>query len=103
MEADMRRPSRMDAVLQAAAETGVVLEVDGSYPRLDLDAQYVKRALDLGIKIAVDSDAHHAGELAYIDYGVLTARRGWATRADVANTWPWEEIEAYKARRTSRG
>ena len=92
----------MDAVLQAAAETGTVLEVDGSYPRLDLDAAYVKRAIDLGIKIAVDSDAHHPRELGEIDYGVLTARRGWATRADVVNTWPWEAIEAYKARKVAR-
>jgi DNA polymerase (family 10) len=92
----------MEAVLAAAAEQGVVLEIDGSYPRLDLDARHVKRALELGIKIAVDSDAHHPRELDGIDYGVLTARRGWATRADVINTWNWEEIEAYRASRRSR-
>ena len=89
----------MEAVLVAAADTGVVLEVDGSHPRLDLDAIHVKRALDLGIKIAVDSDAHHISELKEIEYGVLTARRGWATREDVVNTWSWEAIEAYKAGR----
>jgi DNA polymerase (family 10) len=93
----------MDAVLHAAAETGTVLEVDGSYPRLDLDAEYVKRALELGIKISIDSDAHHPRELDGVDYGVLTARRGWASRADVVNTWTWDEIEAYKARRDARG
>lgn len=89
----------MDVILEAAATSGVVLEVDGSYPRLDLDAEYVKRAIDLGIKIAINSDAHHPNELEGLDYGVLTARRGWASRTDVVNTWTWEEIEAYKARR----
>jgi DNA polymerase (family 10) len=93
----------MDAVLHAAAETGTVLEVDGSYPRLDLDAEYVKRALELGIKISIDSDAHHPRELDGVDYGVLNARRGWASRADVVNTWTWDEIEAYKAWREARG
>jgi DNA polymerase (family 10) len=92
----------MDAILDAAAESGVVMEVDGSYPRLDLDAEYVKQALDRGIKICVDSDAHHPSELNGVDYGVLTARRGWASRADVVNTWSWEEIEVHKARRAQR-
>ena len=80
-----------------------MLEVDGSYPRLDLDAEYVKRALDLGIKISIDSDAHQPRELDGVDYGVLTARRGWASPADVVNTWTWDEIEAYKAQRDARG
>jgi DNA polymerase (family 10) len=89
----------MNAILQAAAKTGTVLEVDGSYPRLDLDAMYVKQALERGIKICVDSDAHHPRELDGVDYGVLTARRGWASKADVVNTWSWDEIEAYMAGR----
>ncbi len=76
-----------------------MLEVDGAYPRLDLDAVHVKRAIELGIKIAIDSDAHHASELAHMDYGVLTARRGWATIEDVVNTWPWEEIETLRRSR----
>lgn len=92
----------MEAVLDAAASQGVILEIDGAYPRLDLDARHVKRALELGIKIAVDSDAHHPHDLAGIDYGVLTARRGWATRADVINTWSWDEIEAYRMSRRKK-
>jgi DNA polymerase (family 10) len=93
----LRRPGAdldMDAVLTAAAETGTVLEVDGSYPRLDLDAEYVKRAIDLGIPIAIDSDAHKPSELAGIEYGVLTARRGWAQAEHVVNCWPWAEVVA---------
>jgi len=88
----------MDQVLEAAAETGTVLEVDGSYPRLDLDAEYVKRAIDMGIRIAIDSDAHKPAELSGIEYGVLTARRGWASDADVVNSWPWEQVAAQVTR-----
>jgi DNA polymerase (family 10) len=91
----------MEAILDAAAQSGVVMEVDGSYPRLDLDAEVVKQALERGIKIAIDSDAHHPRELAEMVHGVATARRGWATAADVVNTWSWEEIERYKARRAT--
>jgi DNA polymerase (family 10) len=83
----------MDAVLLAAAETGTVLEIDGAYERLDLDAEYVKRALDQGIRIAIDSDAHRASDLSGIEYGVLTARRGWASADRVVNCWSWAEVE----------
>lgn len=75
----------MDAILEAAAETGTVLEIDGAYPRLDLDAEYVKRAVAMGIRVAIDSDAHGLADLANIEYGVLTARRGWAEAKHVVN------------------
>lgn len=82
----------MDQILAAAAETGTVLEVDGAYERLDLDSEYVQRAIGMGIRIAIDSDAHHPRDLAGIEYGVLTARRGWAQATDVVNCWSWEQI-----------
>jgi len=75
----------MTRILEAAAETGTVLEVDGAYPRLDLDGEHIKRAIGMGIKIAIDSDAHSTGDLANMEYGVLTARRGWAEAKDVVN------------------
>lgn len=82
----------MDAVLEAAAETGTVLEIDGAYQRLDLDAEHAKRAIAMGIPIAIDSDAHRSGELAGIEYGVLTARRAWARAEDIVNCHAWEEV-----------
>lgn len=82
----------LDAIFEAAAATGTVLEVDGAYERLDIDAALVKRAVALGIPIAIDSDAHRTADLAGIEYGVLTARRGWASRDNVVNCWPWEQI-----------
>ena len=81
----------VQAVLEAAAETSTVLEVDGAYERLDLDAELVKRALDMDIRIAIDSDAHHPRDLGGIEYGVLTARRGWARATHVVNCQPWNE------------
>jgi DNA polymerase (family 10) len=80
-------------VFAAAAETGTVLEVDGAYERLDIDAELVKRAINMGIKISIDSDAHRTVDLPNIEYGVLTARRGWASKQDVVNCQPWEQIK----------
>ncbi len=82
----------LDAVFEAAAETGTVLEVDGAYERLDIDAELVKRAVTSGLRISIDSDAHRAVDLAGIEYGVLTARRGWASRDNVVNCLPWEQL-----------
>ncbi len=82
----------LEAIFEAAAATGTVLEVDGAYERLDIDAALVKRALAMGIRIVIDSDAHRPTDLPGIEYGVLTARRGWASRANVVNCWPWEQI-----------
>lgn len=89
----------MEQVLTAAAETGTVLEIDGAYPRLDLDAEWAHRALGMGIKLAIDSDAHYESELDNIRYGVLTARRSWATAGDVVNTRSWDELGAQSAER----
>ncbi len=82
----------MEAVIAAAVETGTVLEIDGAYERLDLDAEHAQRAIAAGARLAVDSDAHHARELATIEYGVLTARRAWATAEDIVNCQPWEHV-----------
>jgi DNA polymerase (family X) len=82
----------IDAVLAAAAETGTVLEIDGAYPRLDLDAEHARRAIAMGIPIVIDSDAHRPAELDGIEYGVLTARRAWARAEDIVNCYSWAEV-----------
>jgi len=82
-------PLDWDAVIAAARRTGTVLEVDAMPERLDLHDEGVRSAVAAGVKLAVDSDAHRPEHLAYADrFGVATARRGWATRADVVNAWP---------------
>jgi DNA polymerase (family 10) len=83
----------MEAVLAAARRTGTVLEIDGQPERLDLKDEHVRRARQLGVKLVIGSDAHNVRELRYAsDFGVAVARRGWATKADILNTRPLQEL-----------
>jgi DNA polymerase (family X) len=77
----------MDAVLAAAVETQVALEISSHPLRLDLDDIYARRAVDMGAVLSVNTDAHHPDELDLIHYGVATARRGWVGPQSVINTW----------------
>ena len=94
----------MDAVIAAAARTGTVLEINAQPERLDLTDAQVRRARDAGVKLAIDSDAHNAGDLRFTRlYGVFVARRGWATRADIINTLPLQRVlEELKPRTAAR-
>jgi len=85
----------MEAVFQAALETGTALEVNASPSRLDLKDSHVRRAVELGIPLVVSTDAHHPDQLAQMPYGVATARRGWAGPAHILNTRPLEEVLAF--------
>lgn len=82
----------VDAIARAAAEAGTLLEVNSGPDRLDLTATIARRALELGAKIVIDSDAHHPDNLLWLRLGVMTARRGWATADSVANTWDVERL-----------
>ncbi len=77
----------MDAVFEAAAEHDVALEINANPHRLDLDDVHARRAVELGIKLTISTDAHHPDELANMPYGVATARRGWVSAESVLNTW----------------
>ncbi|MCS7071330.1 MAG: PHP domain-containing protein, partial [Anaerolinea sp.] len=91
----------MDAVFAAAQRTGTALEINSNPHRLDLEAQYARRAAELGIPIAIDTDAHAVAELDNLRYGIMTARRGWISSDSVINTWPVERFEAWIASRGS--
>ena len=97
--AHARLPRRLrvdlDAVLTAAAETGTAMEINASPERLDLDDVMARRARELGVPIAVNSDAHRPESLAYMRYGVATARRAWLTAGDVLNTMTPEALTAW--------
>ena len=82
----------MDAVLNAATETGVALEINAHPSRLDLDDVYARRAKELGIPITINTDAHSAEDFDVLFYGVATARRAWLTKNDVINCWPTEKL-----------
>jgi DNA polymerase (family 10) len=92
----------LDAVIQEAAKTGTALEVNSIPARLDLDDVHVRRALDLGVKVAINSDAHHPGGLDSLSFGLATARRGWARATDVLNTMPLDELRTWRKTRIAQ-
>lgn len=75
-----------DTVAREAARRNVWLEINASPERLDLHAALIRRAKALGCKFTISTDAHHPHHLGNMRYGVLMARRGWLTAADVMNT-----------------
>jgi DNA polymerase (family X) len=90
-----REPYAMDmeAVIAKAVETGTVLEVSGQPDRLDLRDGNVRMAVEAGAKLSIDTDAHSVRALDYMRFGVMNARRGWATKADIVNTRTWPQLK----------
>ena len=84
----------LDEVLRVARKTGTVLEIDAIPDRLDLKDEHVRKAIDAGVKLVIDSDAHATAHFGLLHYGVAQARRGWATAKDVLNTLPVERLLA---------
>lgn len=76
----------MDRIIAHAVETGTALECNASPYRLDLDDSQIKEAVSRGARIAIGTDAHKPAELAYMQFGVTTCRRGWATPGAILNT-----------------
>jgi DNA polymerase (family X) len=89
----------MDAVLSAAARHNTVLEINANPRRLDLPATFARRALDMGILLAINTDAHSEDQMDLMPFGVQTARRGWASAENVINTWPLARFEDWLADR----
>jgi len=87
----------LDETFAVAAELGIALEVNGLPDRLDLKGEHVRAAIEAGARIVVNTDAHSARGLANIELAVGTARRGWATAADVVNARPLTELLAPRA------
>lgn len=85
----------IEEVLKAAAETGTILEVNANPRRLDLRDVHVRRAVELGVMIAINTDAHSAPDLDLMHYGVAVAQRGWATPVSVVNTWPIDRLRDF--------
>lgn len=88
----------LEAVMQAAKANGKLLELNANPARLDLDDIHCARAKQLGIPIAINSDAHHADGMDVLRYGVLQARRAGLTKQDVANSRTWNELKKLVSR-----
>jgi DNA polymerase (family 10) len=90
----------MPAVIEHAAQTGTALEVNADPSRLDLKDVHCRMAVEAGVRLAIGTDAHSTGSLAFMHFGVATAGRGWATKADVLNTFTLPKLRSWlKAKR----
>lgn len=85
----------MGRVIEHAAQTGTALEVNADPSRLDLKDVHCKMAIEAGVKLTIGTDAHSAGSLLLMPFGVATAARGWATKADVLNTLSLARLKSW--------
>jgi DNA polymerase (family 10) len=79
-------PVNIEKLISMAKDTGTILEVDAHYNRLDLKDDYIRKAVQNGVKLVIDTDAHHYLHFAYLTFGIGQARRGWAKQEDILNT-----------------
>ena len=82
----------MEKLLNHALKTGTALEINAYPNRMDIKDIYARMAKDMGVKIVINTDAHHFLQLDWIKYGVWVARRGWLEKSDVLNTFDFPEI-----------
>lgn len=85
-------PLDIEKVIEAAKDTNTVLEIDAHYDRLDLKDEYVRMAVRNGVKLVIDSDAHHPIHYSFLTFGIAQARRGWAIQSDILNTLPADKL-----------
>lgn len=93
-----RRPGYsfdFEKVFEAAKKAGVAIEIDAEQNRLDIDDIRVKKAVSMGTKISIGTDAHNTGQLENIRLGAAVARRGWATKKDVINAWNIKKLRKF--------
>jgi len=89
----------MEVILQAAAESGVALEINAHPSRLDLDDAYARRAKDLGVLISINTDSHAEEGFDVLPYGIATAHRAWLEPKDVINTWTSKKLTDWLKKR----
>jgi DNA polymerase (family 10) len=99
-----RPPMKMDmqAVMAAAVRTGTMLEINASWQRLDLNDAHVRQAIEAGVTLTINTDAHHTDQFKQMRYGVMTARRGGAVGANVLNCLPLEQVRRQIAAKRER-
>ena len=89
----------LEAVMQAAAKHGTMIEINSNPYRLDLDWIHCKRAKALGVQLVINPDAHATGEIPFTEFGVAVARRGWLEKGNVFNTQSLPQITKELERR----
>ncbi|MDP3052336.1 MAG: DNA polymerase/3'-5' exonuclease PolX [bacterium] len=81
-----------DEILKIAKETGTILEINSFPGRLDLKDINIKKAVEAGVKMIINTDAHNLDQLRFMELGISQARRGWAEKKDIINAWPLEKL-----------
>jgi DNA polymerase (family 10) len=99
-----REAYRVDVakVIDAALANGVIIELNASPNRLDMDWRHWKKAADRGLLCAINPDAHETSTLGYVRAGVNAARKGWLRREQILNTWPLERVREWMTARGKR-
>lgn len=85
----------LEELFRAAAEKGVILELNANPARLDLDWRYLKKAKEMGLKISINPDAHQLEGFSDTYFGVAIARKGWLEKKDIFNALERDEVESY--------
>jgi DNA polymerase (family 10) len=95
-----RDPYEVDvsALIREAVATNTALELNSYVDRLDLSVPYVREAVNAGVRITIDTDAHDETALSFAKFGVSQARRAWVEKGSVKNCLPWGEFEGYLKR-----
>jgi DNA polymerase (family 10) len=84
----------IDEIIATAKKTATIMEIDALPERSDLKDEYIRKCVEAGVKMCIDSDAHAAAHFAFLECGIAQARRGWAERKDIVNAWPVEKMLA---------
>ncbi|MBU5593626.1 DNA polymerase/3'-5' exonuclease PolX [Amphibacillus sp. MSJ-3] len=92
----------LDHLIDKAKETNTILELNANPKRFDLSAEWVKKAQDKGVKIAINTDAHNKDSLDFMKQGVRVARRGWLKPETVVNTWSLDKLQAFFSKKENR-
>lgn len=82
----------IDKVMQAAKESGTVLDIDSQPDRLDLRDELIRKGVEIGVKMDISSDSHNKNNFHYLELGIAQARRGWAGRDRIVNTRKAEDF-----------
>ncbi len=85
-------------LIELAKETNTALELNANPNRLDLSSFYIQKAQDAGVKVVINTDAHHIDQLGYMDLGVSAAKKGWIRKETVLNAWDLDKLKAFLRR-----
>lgn len=88
-------PLDLDMIFKTASKNKTALEINAHFKRLDLKDIYIKKAIEAGVKLVIGTDAHNPLEFSMMEFGIATARRGWAEKKDILNTRPIDKFLGY--------